>query len=260
MITEIEGGPGRGEAGDVVSGGGRRPWRGGAAGRWPWLRVLGTAAVTSAVWAAVLHGTGYGHTQAPDLRGYHLDGSPCTTENLRPLTDALGVQHFDLDPGVTHKGAALDHVACTLSAVASLGDGWTTTYTANVTVDLHKKTDPRTEFEDAAHTQDLTRALSGPGVYIPQPDPGITKAVPGLGDSAYETTSHTRQAVHVLDGGAVLSLTIDAANQWQGTGTPKPDSDGAPLRPALADTTSLRPDLVPTMRTLMRVLSSPASP
>ncbi|MDD1063454.1 hypothetical protein NMG29_35680 [Streptomyces cocklensis] len=48
---------------------------------------------------------------------------------------------------------------------------------------------------------------------------------------------------------------IDGTNQWQGSGF-RPSGDQADLRPVVADTKSLRPALVPTMRRLMKVLTA----
>src|SRR5882757_9637222 len=87
MITEPEmaDGSGQGRPGDVRSDADESPRTGGGRRRRPWIWALGGIVVASAVWAAALRGTDYGHTAAPDLHGYHLDDSPCTSYNLQPL-------------------------------------------------------------------------------------------------------------------------------------------------------------------------------
>jgi hypothetical protein len=263
MITEPEwaGDDGEGPEGrEELRGGGR------FSPRMPAVRstvarmwVVGVAAVvaTSLVWAVVLVFAVHGRSRAQDLHGYRIPGSTCTTAHLEPFTQALGLQQFDADPGVVLRGRALEHVSCTLSGTRSAGDGWVTRYTATVTVDLHKKTDPRPEFEDAGRVQDDTLPVSGQGTYVAFPVSGTTKPVTGLGERAYSVVNDTRQVIRVLDGGAVFSLTFDGLNQWQGTGTPR-TTDGAAQRPVGADTKFLRPALLPTMRQLMRSLA-PAS-
>jgi hypothetical protein len=220
--------------------------------------VAVSVAATSLVWATVLTATSHGHTHGLDLHGYRIPDSTCTAVNLQPFTEALGLQEFDADPGTVLRGPTLDHASCTLSGTTSAGDGWTTQYTATVTVDLHKKTDPRAEFKDDGRIQNATLVVPGQGTYAVPFTTGVTKPVTGVGDLAFTTVSDTRQAIRVVDGGAVLSLTIDGTNQWQGSG-PQPTADGADVRLLVADTKFLRPALVPTMRHLMQVLtSSPA--
>ncbi|MFF7157963.1 hypothetical protein [Streptomyces sp. NPDC008139] len=210
---------------------------------------------TSAVWAAVLAGIGQGRDHSPDLHGYRVLGNTCTTANLEPFTEALALQRYDVDPGSVLRGPTLDHASCVLSGTTSAGDGWTTRYAATVTVDLHKKTDPRPEFEDAGRVQSPGNVVAGPGTYASPTVSGVARPVTGLGDLAFSVLSDTRQTVRVLDGDAVLSLTIDGTRQWQGSGTP-PATDGALVRPVEANTTFLRPILVPTMRQLMTALTS----
>ncbi|MFI1094190.1 hypothetical protein [Streptomyces sp. NPDC020917] len=213
---------------------------------------------TSLVWGAVLVAVVHGRTHVLDLHGYRIPDSTCTAAHLEPFTEALGLEQFDADPGVVLRGQALDHVSCVLSGTRSAGDGWTTEYTATVTVDLHKKADPQAEFEDAGRVQNSNLAVNGQGTYAAFPVSGVIRPVTGLGERAYSILSDKRQVIRALDGGAVFSLTFDGINQWQGTGTP-PATGGAVLRPVSADTTFLRPALLPTMRQLMKSLSS-ASP
>lgn len=246
-----------------VLSGADHPPPGGSAGRRPWKWALGAALATSAIWAAALQATGYGHTPAPDLHGLHLSQSPCTSRDLQPLTGALGALDMSSAPAEVSRGPALDHLSCTLDASEDTNVGWAMTYTVTVTVDLHKKTDPRTEFETANHLA-VTSLLSpepeigsdtGTGdAYLRVSDDGVTSRVPGLGDSAYLTSGRTRETLAVLRGGAVLSLIVDATSEWRGE-VPPINPDGTPPRPALIDISALRPELPRTMRQLMTILS-----
>jgi hypothetical protein len=260
VITEpeMEQGPEPLRAAEVLAGGdrperGRRP----GGGRLPWLWALGGAVLACAVGAAVLDGIGYGRDPAPDLHGYHLGSSLCTGQNLQPLTDALAAQTLTAVPGATRHGAAVDHAACALFASAPGGDGWRTEYTVSLTVDLHKKTDPQAEFEDDVHQQ-AVGPTPGSGVPLSQVmafDGAVVRPFPGLGDRAFLTTSRSHQSLSVQEGGAVLTLTVDATNEWEASGAPPDETDGSASRPPLADTTALRPVLPGTVRHLMGVLA-----
>lgn len=301
MITEPEMGDGSGTGWptDVLSNGGRPPRRrwwggsadapagapagnpadgpsddpaGGPASRWgglsaaqqlPWAWALGGIVTASAVWVAVLLSTGYGRTPAPDLHGYHVGRNPCgggTT--LQPLTDALNVP--DLFPGVATvtRGPAVDQVDCTLIG-QTIRDDWATTYTITVGAELHKKTDPRPEFENTYQVQVSSITPTEPGTSILTVGfNDVSKPYPGLGDSAYLTTSRTRQALDVLYGGATISLSVEASVQWAGTGTAPVSTDNSPQFPTIPTTYSLRTTLPSTMRHLMTFLATqpPTSP
>ncbi|MFI1094102.1 hypothetical protein [Streptomyces sp. NPDC020917] len=258
MITEPElgDGGGAGPERDELQGGSRPLADPGIARRVRSRMLLAVAAAvvaTSVVWGWVFTATGHAHD--PSLHNYRIPDDTCTAVHLQPFTDALGLQDFEAGPGTVLRGKTLDHVSCTLFGTQSAGDGWATQYTATVTVDLHKKTDPRAEFQDAGRLQDDTLALASLGTYASTSAVGVTKPVAHLGELAFTTLSDTRQTIRVLDGGVVLSLSIDGTNQWQGSGEP-PTTGGGARRPVVADTKFLRPALVPTMRQLMKSLTS----
>jgi hypothetical protein len=254
MITEPEMSeePGPARPADVLDA--ERPSALAGAANRPWVWALGAVVATSAVWTAVLHGTGYGHPAPPDLHGYHLGGNPCGGHNLTPLSDALRAGDFASFPAEIKKGPALDEASCSLTASSPSGNGWLTTYTVNVTVELHKKTDPRVEFEDRNHLQVDTLVPADPGSGIlATSGQGKVEPVPGLGDSAYlHTSGVSHQTLDALHGGAVFSLTIDASDGWNGPGLPPSETDGHPRLPDLGP---LRPALQKAMRHLMGVLS-----
>lgn len=225
--------------------------------RQPWVWALGGAVVASAVWTGVLRGVDYGHTSAPDLHGYHLGENPCTGQNLEPLVDALGATSMNAMPGPVSTGTTLDHVSCDLNGDATTGDGWVTSYTVSVTVDLHKKTDPRTEFEDSVRTQvSAPNATLFGGTVIVAHSTRTTKPLTGLGDRAILTTGANIQSISVLHGGGVFSVSVSANNQWNGTNPPPTHADGSPTRPLLVDTKRLAAYLPRTVRHLMSALAA----
>jgi hypothetical protein len=262
VITEPEMAdePGPVQPPDVLSSGDHLPGApaaGGVAGRRPWLWALTAVVATSAVWTAVLQSTDYGHTAVPDLHGYHLVGNPCGGDNLKPLTDAMHTRNPTPNNPETRDGPALDEGTCSLIAEAPATGGWVTTYTVNVSVELHKKTDPRVEFEDRNRPDiaRLTGPLAEPGTSVSGAEAATTvEHVPGLGDSAYYLLAlgSTDQALKVLHGGAIFSLSLSGYVVWQGHGEP-PDSPGTGQR---ANLMPLRPALEPAMRRLMKDLSS----
>jgi hypothetical protein len=224
----------------------------------PWVWAACAVVVTSAVWAGALQGTGYGRTSAPDLHGYHVDdGNPCTYMNLRPLTDHLGTQAFGQQVPMVARSPALDHVECELTAdTADDGDGWTSTYTVAVTVDLHRKTDPSAEFDASGEAVGGRPHIPGT-LFLVVDVPEKTSHPSGLGDRANLVGSQFRQSLAVRHGGAVFTLTLTGVNVWNTAHGKEPvNADGSATRPGVIDTSPLRGDLVPTMRTLMAALAS----
>ena len=224
----------------------------------PWVWAVGGIAVASAVWATVLHGVG---STTPDLHGYHLGGNPCAGSALGPLEDAVGKRSFAASDASVSQGPALDKVACVLSSNSPAGDGWVTDYAVTVTVELHKKTDPRAEFENVRDarastvpgaSRDGTAVLAVTGTDTTSADD--VHPVAGVGDEAYFLDSRaSAQTLQVLHGGAVLSLQITGYSRWNGpTGSPA-DPDGAPDTSDLSD---LRPAMTAAMRHLMASLAS----
>ncbi|WUH93522.1 hypothetical protein OG900_27720 [Streptomyces sp. NBC_00433] len=262
MISEPEM-AGEGESAgavDLVSDTDRPPPLGRFAGR-PWAWALGAAVVTSAVWAAVLQGTGYGHTAAPDLHGYGVDAAPCTNLHMQPLADDLGSVSFGQIPPKVTRSAALDRVSCTLIGSAKDADGWSKTYTMAVAVELHKKKDPADEFDALSRSDATTAASTETGLlmsYMKSPE-RITHPE-GLGDEANLIAGDFQQSLYVRHGGAVFSLTLVGSNDWdESRGQAPTGADGGPERQRVADTSAFRKDLVPTMRTLMRAMAQPPS-
>lgn len=262
MISEpeMEGESDPAEGADLVSHTDRPSPLGRFTGK-PWVWALGAVVVTSAAWAGVLRGTGYGHTAAPDLHGYSVAQSPCTNLHLQPLADGLGasVSFGQTTPLVT-RSAALDRISCEFIGSVTNSDGWMTTYTISVTVDLHKKVDPTAEF-DALSRSEVPAPSINLDLLLSYLDGHEKTTHPqGLGDRANLIAGDYRQSLYVLHGGAVFSLTLLGSNDWDPSRGKMPTTaDGAATRLSVANTSAFRKDLAPTMRTLMRAMVQPPS-
>jgi hypothetical protein len=243
---------------DVLTGRAGRPAvrAGTAAGHAPWRWALGGFAAACALAVAAVQVTGYGRADAPDLHGYRVVPGLCAPDHLQPLVDAMAGASTEAYPLATRRGTAVDHTGCLMTGSVSYGDGWSTVYLVSVTVDLHKKHDPRAEFEDEVRD---AADLPAPGArLLPVPLPGDTTTVtacPGLGDRAFLTAARTRQTLSVLHGGAVLTVGVQASNAYDSPGNAPLTSDGTHRVPGLVDTSRLRPALAPTARLLMAALS-----
>ncbi|SDM68581.1 hypothetical protein [Actinacidiphila guanduensis] len=221
---EDDPGPGRGRAGR------RRALAWGAAG----------AVLASAVWAGALRAYGHYHHGGPDLHGYVLGDSPCAGTTLAPLTTALGATDVSsVSPATARLGHALDQLRCTLAVSAPSRPAGTARYEIFVTVDLHRTTDPRAEFDDqrGLDSDTLTPAAA-------------TRPVPGLGDEAYLLTLGAQsEELKVRHGGAVFTLTLTGYNALS-------TAPGAPAVPrgaatAPADFDGYQDALVRAMRKVM---------
>jgi hypothetical protein len=199
----------------------------------------------------------YGHTAVPDLHGFHLDGNtPCTVANLEPLTDKVTSGGFLTGNPSVRMGPALDDTACAATSSLPLEGDWATSYVLTVTVELHKETDPRAEFQSTYNPVISLPTIETINGYIAVPDSdAVTKVSPGIGDLAYASSGDGHEALSVLYGGVVLSLTVDARPVWAGTGDPPTSADGTVESPAPTDTAPLRQLMPQTMRHLMSVLS-----
>lgn len=227
-------------AADVVAGG-ERSRGGGPFGRRAWLWGIGGALLASAAWAAGLQfHEKHEATGHPDLHGYALGESPCAGATLTRLTGAMGVTDSEpVSPSAVHLGEALDQIRCTLFASAPLPSGGTARYEVSVSIDLHKETDPRVEFEDQ---QEVNPADLDPVE--------ATTTVPALGDEAFlQTVSDQTRRLEVLHGGAVFALTLTGYNKL-----PVSDDTVSALHSddAAPDVGRFQPAMVEAMRTVMK--------
>ncbi|MEU1350903.1 hypothetical protein [Streptomyces sp. NPDC005795] len=227
--------------------GGERPPRAPRPGaRWLW--ALGGVVVASAVWGAVLVADG-SRDGAPDLHGYRLGQDPCAAVGLKSIGAAIAPRESGtrFESGILRHDA-LDRAQCYIPLRAESqrqrsDKGWLVDYTVTIKIALHKKTDPRAEFE-------ATRGATDFGV-DPETD---VEAVPELGERAYVlSVEGGDQELRVLDGGAVLSLSISASLNWEGEGDNGEAPDGDVELPDLAPHKAA---MISDMRDLMSTLQS----
>lgn len=250
MITELESaeepeGPEESSAGvDVMSAEPRGP------GRWPWRWVLMAVVATAAVGAITLQAIGYREVSPPDLHHYRVsDVSPCSGDNLKPLSDAFGPSS-DVSSMERRTSSALDQAQCEIDAqVPIAGTHWQAWYKVTVTVELHKKTDPAPEFEarNRPNGPDLDPFAISALANVDRVTP-----VPHLGDKAYLLDGYGSDwyerdhVLTVLHGGAVFTLDARAQERWASPG----------LQQKLPTLPPLRPALIATMHRLMSAQSS----
>ncbi|MGW4227742.1 hypothetical protein ACWEF9_00385 [Streptomyces sp. NPDC004980] len=219
----------------------------GRRGRRPWLWALGGAVMASALWAAALFSYGMGD-RTPDMHGYQLDRDPCSSLRLKALgTDIAPREATEASESELTRHAALDQVTCFIPLrprpeKEQSESGWSVEYTVGITVELHKKTDPGTEFEARLET-------AGPWT----DREARTETVPDLGGAAYLRTSKDGYAdLWVLDGGAVLSLSLSASPQyWSDDDGEMPGGDGSGEEPGIPDLSPHHSAMISDMRDLM---------
>ncbi|KUN18827.1 hypothetical protein AQJ23_39560 [Streptomyces antibioticus] len=219
--------------------------------RKPWRWALGGAAAASALWAGTLLLLPSAH-QSPDLRGYRLDQESCKTARLASLQDALAPNSVpDTIGDELLRHPASDQVHCSLAfqktaADEATGQGghWSVAATVDIVVALHKRTDPRDEF-------DADRRVTDSGVVAAEQ----VRPVPGLGDEAFliaEDMGHTE--LRVLDGAAVVTLSLSTNSYYESdTGNGSTDSVGE--GPDLPDVSTYWPAMISDMRELMSDLT-----
>ncbi|MFI0718233.1 hypothetical protein [Streptomyces sp. NPDC021224] len=241
MISEPEltGGV-EGEPAEVIGGGEDAP-RSGAAGRRVWVWGVCGALVASALWGVGIRVWQARHDGRPDLHGYALGESPCTGGTMQPLLTALGAtESAVVTPTDAHLGKAVDTARCTMELYAPDGSGGVDLFQLAVTVDLHKRTDPRGEFEDLAGVDPQTLA---PGRDVHR--------VPGLGDEAVAQALDASEEIQVLHGGAVFTLTLTGYAGGAVSEDTRGALHGGP-RTAASDVGQFEPALVGAMRNVMK--------
>ncbi|MFE6700808.1 hypothetical protein [Streptomyces sp. NPDC057718] len=254
MISEPElvGEDGPGSSQDVVSGFDDRQGPG-AGGRWRGgLWAAGGALTASAVWATAVFAYGIGGDPKPDLRGYRVESDTCAAVELKALAEVVRATETEpaetaLD-GIEHP--ALHRIRCTVFLIpadaAAQGRkepaGWTESYEASVTAELHKETDPRPEFEASSTLTEID------GMEVTQ-----VERVPDLGDLAHLLVlSDNVMQLKVVEGGAVVTLTLTAWRDY--------DSDDGeeepPDEPPESELLAYRAELISDMRDVMKALKT----
>ncbi|MGW8453444.1 hypothetical protein ACWGLO_18315 [Streptomyces niveus] len=183
----------------------------------PWVWGLTGVLVTSAVWAGGLWAYNRG---GPDLQGYRVSRNLCLDADLLALSAAIGEKR---DPfAATGEDKALDQAVCTVNLAPKLPPGAkkhqgpTVRAYAEITYTLHKKTDPGPQFDASlVHPAD-----QGAGAET-------LKLVPDVGERAYLVTRSggDNPALEVLDGQAVLSLSVGQVVDYDDTDPLDPSFD-----------------------------------
>lgn len=191
--------------------------------RWGW--ALGGAVLASAVWAGALTAQDRFTASGPPVAYRHA-------ENLcaegKPAT--LGSMAGGLAAGPSRQGRspALDWSYCGYHSERT--EGRASFYDVQVLVELHRRTDPGTEFG------------SGPvlGTFL-DVESADREEIPGLGERALVTGEGGAPRLQVLDGGAVFTLTV---HRWRegadgeaggGGADDGEEADGDALRAAMAE-------------------------
>lgn len=208
----------------------------------PWLWALGGMVTASALWAAAVFLYGLGG-RTPDTRGYRLAQDVCPSVQLPAIGSAISPRESaDMNDSGLVSHPALDQVQCFIPlrsrpGAERSGTGSFLNYTVVITVALHRKTDPGPEFEARLRITDL-------GV-VPEDN---VRAVPHLGDKAYLITRDLGNAeLRVLDGAAVLSLTLSAYRYYDSEDSAAQADDGQDV----PDVSPYQQAMIKDMRALM---------
>lgn len=186
--------------------------------------------------------------RSPDMHGYQLDRDPCPSLRLKSIGTAITPREAtNADESELSKHEALDQVRCFIplrsrSGEERLASGWSVEYTVGITVELHKKTDPGAEFEARLET-------AGPWT----DRKAKLESVPDLGGTAYLRTSDDGYAdLWVLEGGAVLSLSLSASTQYMSEDQGEmPGGEESDEEPAVPDLSPHHAAMISDMRDLM---------
>ncbi|MET9466857.1 hypothetical protein ABZY44_19030 [Streptomyces sp. NPDC006544] len=224
--------------------------------RRPWRWALGGALAASALWA----GAGWAlapQDDRPPLR-YAVPVSLCVDAKLPVLARLGGVRGWEFTPSRwEHPG--VDQALCMLrtpplgakSTASAPGSEPASapalSYEVQVSVALHKLTDPAPEFG----ADPGTAGWLGTGSSSP-------RSVPGLGERALISESDYGKwwRLTVLDGGAVFTLHVtawtDGAGEPAGSGAAV--GTGPPAAPPEPDADAIQAAMIDDMHTLMKDL------
>ncbi|MFE5858087.1 hypothetical protein ACFQ61_33335 [Streptomyces sp. NPDC056500] len=197
--------------------------------RRPWLWALGGAIAASAVWAGglFLHDE---PTPVPDTGDWRASRNLCADAKLNALTTELGAPPSAPSP-LTRVHPDQHRASCFLAFEGDESKGRFPA-TVSLTYTLHKKIDPGPEFE-----AELTPMLSA------DETPDTLRRVERLGDKAFVTVKGGEElAIHVLDGQAVLGLTVQM-DLYAKTGARPPTNLSGIKASMIADTKALMVEL-----------------
>ncbi|MET9466858.1 hypothetical protein ABZY44_19035 [Streptomyces sp. NPDC006544] len=197
--------------------------------RAPWLWALGGMAVASAAWAGAL-AVQDRLAGAPRI-DYRHSADLCRETGFTTLGQAVG-RPFETSETSQGVDRAQDWAYCRSGMRYEKGS---VLYGARMLVELHKERDPAAEF------------ASGPGSDAGiRLDLGERREVPGLGDRALLDRYYGRsgERLMVLDGGAVLTLTVE----WYQPEADETDADAG------VDGDAIEAAMIEDMRSLMAKL------
>ncbi|WP_328300561.1 hypothetical protein OG389_24305 [Streptomyces sp. NBC_00435] len=219
----------------------------------PWRWALGGALLASALWAGAWWAVSP-QDHRPPLR-YALTPSLCDGAKLPALARLTQTAGWDYTPRRwEHPG--VDRALCVVRKPPPGSDepGYWLSYEAQVSVALHKRTDPAPEFG------------ADPGVvdWIGAGTPDL-RSVAGLGDRALISEAEYGRwwRLTVLDGGAVFTLDVTAWTGGDGgdggTGeAPVSAGTGPPEDPPKPDSDAIQAAMIEDMHGLMKALHSRA--
>ncbi|MEV6679328.1 hypothetical protein AB0N09_21120 [Streptomyces erythrochromogenes] len=164
----------------------RRPVR-------PWQWVAATAVATSGLWAGGLYAYGELPAAAPEVR-YAVTDDLCGQFKAPALDRAMG-GFTDSTPNEAGRHPAMEWASCSYDGGGPDGSGG---FSLVVLVELHKKTDPGSEFALGSYYE----RIFGAGV--------SWEEMPGLGEQALVRSSEAGDGLElrVRDGGAVFSFEV----------------------------------------------------
>lgn len=210
-------------------------------GRRPWRWALGGALLASALWAGAWWAA-TPHDDSPPLR-YALPLSLCDQAKLPGVARLAERIAWDYTPRVwEHPG--MDRAVCLLRSPPHEAErpGHWLSYEAQVSMELHKRTDPAPEFGSAP----------GAGGWIGLAKPDV-RSVPGLGERALisETEYGSGWRLTVLDGGTVFTMDVSV---WTGGGGEPTADDGVPEDLPKPDSDAVQAAMIDDMHVLMKAL------
>ncbi|MFI1827312.1 hypothetical protein ACH41E_12825 [Streptomyces sp. NPDC020412] len=200
-----------------------------------WLWGLGGAVAASALWAGGLYAYHATADGGPGTGPYGTVDDLCGKTELKSLTAIYGeVQTREPD---TRTHEALDRASCYAFFQApsdgeGSGEGTALSVSASAVYVLHKKTDPGPEFDGVVATEsEMMNSTS--------------EEVADLGERAYLSKGDGHMALQVLDGQAVVRMSLDVYQA-----DPEGSTDAEPL-PDVTDSKDL---LVADARALLAEL------
>ncbi|MGW4204048.1 hypothetical protein [Streptomyces sp. NPDC004726] len=201
-----------------------------------WLWGLSGAVAASALWAGGLYAYDVYGDHDPDVGKYRTSRSLCVDADLKALSAVHGMPESRSPTGRADE--ALDKANCRLSFAGTPDTPRNMGVGAEIDYELHRKTDPGPQFDASVAAQHAAMGAD-------TDETSSLTRIEGLGERAYVAVHGGYPVLHVLDGQAVLSLSVNAYLVGEGG------------RETMApDLSTSRPLLIEDMRALMKELQS----